>query len=191
MDSMNIAYMLSGYEQGMFPRADDETGVIYWYSPDPRAILPLDGLRISRSLRKVIDRKTFTIKTDVAFEEVVRSCAQRSSTWISEEIIRTFCDLHKLGYAHSVECWLEDTLAGGLFGISLGAAFFGESMFHTVTDASKVALAALVSRLNDNGFLLLDIQFMTDHLKSLGATEIPKDEYLERLETALSVPTTW
>lgn len=191
MNPLSIPLVIAGYEQGIFPMADAESGQIDWYTADPRAILPLNGFKISRSLRKTLDRETFSVTRDEAFEEVIRRCADRTSTWISEEIIRTFCDLHKLGYTHSVECWNGSALVGGLYGMALNGAFFGESMFHMETDASKVALAGLISHMKSRGMVLLDIQFMTEHLRSLGAIEISRDDYLNRLDEALNMDVTW
>lgn len=191
MDNLSIPLVIAAYQQGIFPMADAETGKVDWYTADPRAILPLDNLRISRSLRQTIRKKTFHVTRDKDFEAVIRKCADRTSTWISEEIIRTFCELHKLGYAHSVETWNGPALVGGLYGMALGGAFFGESMFHSETDASKVALAGLVAHMKERGMMLLDIQFMTNHLESMGAIEITRDEYLNRLESALTMKVTW
>lgn len=174
----------------------DEEDRIYWYAPDPRAILPLDGLRVSRSLRKRLRRKTFRVTVDRAFEAVIAACAEpapgREQTWISEEIRWAYTMLHRAGYAHSVECWDGDGhLVGGLYGVRLGGAFFGESMFSRQTDASKVALVRLVERLRAGGFELLDVQMQTDHLARLGAIEIPRDTYERRLAMALAVEASW
>jgi len=165
--------------------AESRDGPLYWYSPDPRAIIPLDGLKVSRSLRQVIKKKLFEVRVNTAFERVIRECAEREETWISEQIVQSYLELHRLGHAHSVESWRGETLAGGLYGVALGAAFFGESMFHSERDASKVALVFLVDRLRERGYELLDTQFMTPHLARLGAIEISKDEYLERLQHAI------
>jgi leucyl/phenylalanyl-tRNA--protein transferase len=165
--------------------ADGIAGEIQWYSPDPRAILELDHLKISRSLRRTIKRGRFAVKWNTSFEVVMRRCADRQDTWISEEIIQAYLQMASAGFAHSVETWNEGRLVGGLYGISLGAAFFGESMFSTETDASKVALVDLVERLRACGFALLDIQFLTSHLKSLGAIEIPRTTYLTCLQSAV------
>lgn len=180
--------LLSAYAAGYFPMADEKDGQIQWYSPDPRAILPLGGFRISRSLRQRLQHGTFTLSCNSRFEEVIRGCAARDETWISGEIIRSYVRLHQLGYAHSVEAWSGGNLAGGLYGVALGGAFFGESMFTTMPDASKVALVHLVSILTGAGFTLLDIQMMTPHLERFGAIDIPRDEYLRLLRDALNVP---
>lgn len=166
--------------------ADGRDGPIRWYSPDPRAIIPLGGFRISRSLRQTLKKGTFELRADNCFEEVMRRCAMREETWISEEIISSYLELHKRGHAHSVEAWRGGSCSGGLYGVALGGAFFGESMFSLERDASKVALVELVRRLRARGFTLLDIQFMTPHLASFGAVELPRGEYLELLEEALA-----
>jgi len=165
--------------------ADSEDGAIHWYSPDPRAILPLDSFNVSRSLRQVIKKQTFEIRIDTSFEEVMRSCAERDETWISESIIQSYVGLHTLGAAHSVETWSNGTLAGGLYGVALAGAFFGESMFSRKKDASKVALVYLVEHLLERGFELLDTQFITPHLSHFGAVEIPRSDYILLLERAL------
>ncbi|MEM1054346.1 MAG: leucyl/phenylalanyl-tRNA--protein transferase [Bacteroidota bacterium] len=189
--------LLHAYRAGLFPMADPDDGNrIYWYAPDPRAVLPLDGLRVSRSLRQRIRRKTFTVTVDRAFERVIAACAApapgREETWISDEIRWAYTALHRAGYAHSVECWNADAeLAGGLYGVRLGGAFFGESMFSRETDASKVALVHLVDRLRAGGFTLLDIQMQTDHLARMGAVEIPREVYERRLASALDEVGNW
>lgn len=178
--------LLRGYSIGVFPMSDgrDAPG-IYWVEPKRRAILPLDGFRMSRSLRKVLRSGRFTVTRDRAFAEVIRRCAARPETWINPVIEAGYLDLHARGHAHSLEVWKEGALVGGLYGVRLGRAFFGESMFSAAADASKVALAWLVARLRAGGFRLLDCQFMTDHLRSLGAVEISQTRYLELLEDAL------
>lgn len=160
-----------------------EDGEIGWFSPDPRGILPLepDALHIPHGLRRTLRKNRFGLRINGDFEGVIRACARRAETWISEEIIRSYRDLHLLGYAHSVECWMDGEMAGGLYGVALRGAFFGESMFHTVTDASKVALVLLVERLRARGYTLLDLQWTTPHLKTFGAVDIPRAEYLRRL----------
>lgn len=165
-----------------------EDGAIGWFSPDPRGIIPLDGFMVSRRLARVVRQAKFEIAVDRAFEAVMRACAddRDDGTWISEEIIESYVALHRRGLAHSVEAWQDGVLAGGLYGVHLGGAFFGESMFHRVTDASKVALVALVDRLHAGGFALLDTQWTTPHLEQFGAVEIPREEYLTRLGAALA-----
>jgi leucyl/phenylalanyl-tRNA--protein transferase len=177
--------LLYAYCNAMFPMAESRNGPLYWYSPDPRAIIPFEGLKVSRSLRQVIKRKVFEVRVNAAFEKVIRECAEREETWISEQIVQSYLELHRLGYAHSVESWNGEKVAGGLYGVAIGAAFFGESMFHTERDASKVALVFLVDRLRERGFELLDTQFITPHLARLGAIEISKDEYVDRLKHAI------
>lgn len=177
--------MLEAYRLGAFPMGDAR-GRIDWFSPDPRCIIDISAPRFSRSLRKVVARGEFEVRVDTCFAEVMRACADREDgTWISPTIHRVYQALHTQGHAHSVECWKNGALAGGLYGVALGGAFFGESMFHRITDASKVAFVALVERLRSRGFELLDAQWITPHLATLGAIEIPRDEYLARLERAL------
>ncbi len=178
--------LLRAYAIGAFPMSDSRDAPdVFWVQPRRRAILPLDGFHLSRSLRKVLRSGRFEVTRDRAFGEVVRACAQRTDTWINAEIESSYARLHLLGHAHSIEVWEGGTLAGGLYGVRLGRAFFGESMFSRATDASKVALAWLVARLIAGGFALLDCQFMTDHLKSLGAIEITQERYLQLLSSAL------
>ncbi len=183
--------LLSAYTQGIFPMAHN--GEIYWYQPDPRAILPLDAFHIPRSLQRVLKQALFQLTTDSAFEAVMRFCAApapgRESTWISEEFIAAYTQLHHLGYAHSVEAWQDGRLVGGLYGVAIGGFFAGESMFSRQRDASKVALVYLVQRLRARHFQLLDVQFMTEHLRRFGAIEIPDKEYQQRLRRALRVHT--
>ncbi len=185
IDVISPVDLLNAYSNGYFPMADAKDGDIYWYYPEDRGILPLDGFRISRSLRRTLARGTFTVTVDTAFEEVMRHCAERDETWISDAIVRSYVNLFDLGYAHSVECRMDGRLVGGLYGVSIGGAFFGESMFSTETDASKVALVALVERLNKHGYELLDTQYITPHLATMGAVEISRDAYLARLRAAL------
>lgn len=184
-------FLLNAYRQGFFPMADSRQGEIHWYSPDPRAILKLDNLKVSRTLRRTIRNGIFDTRVNTSFEAVIASCSERHETWISGTIIKSYLNLHTLGFAHSVETWSEGTLAGGLYGVAIGAAFFGESMFSRKKDASKVALVSLVERLRERGFELLDTQFLTPHLATLGATEIPRSEYLWRLQKAVNSPRTF
>jgi leucyl/phenylalanyl-tRNA---protein transferase len=177
--------LLEAYRRGIFPMGMDD-GEIGWFSPDPRAIIPLDEkFHIPHGLARALKKNRFEIRADSAFEKTIRACATRRETWISEEIIDSYCTLHQLGHAHSVEAWLDGEMAGGLYGVAIGGAFFGESMFHRVTDASKVALVALVERLRARGFVLLDTQWLTPHLEKFGAHEISRATYLRRLATAL------
>ena len=168
-----------------------DDGEIRWYSPDPRGVIPLERFHVPSRLARVIRGRQVPRRDRTEFETVMRACAETdrkrggAGTWISDEIVESYVELHRLGLAHSVEAWQDDRLVGGLYGVALGGAFFGESMFHSVTDASKVALAALVERLRARGFRLLDIQWVTPHLEQFGAVEIPRDVYLERLEEAM------
>lgn len=161
-------------------------GEIAWFSPDPRGILPLEEFHTPHGLARRLRKNPFEIRFDTAFAEVMRGCAGREETWINREITESYHALHRLGYAHSVEAWREERLVGGLYGVALGGAFFGESMFHRETDASKIALHALVRHLCARGFSLLDTQWNTPHLATFGAREIPRREYLRRLKTALA-----
>jgi leucyl/phenylalanyl-tRNA--protein transferase len=181
--------LLTAYRKGIFPMAVDKRGRIGWFSPDPRAVIPLDDrFHIPHGLRRVWKQKKFEITTDTDFETVIRECGKRKEgTWISPGIIDSYCNLHRLGCAHSVETRLDGKLVGGLYGVAVGGAFFGESMFHRATDASKVALVVLVERLRVGGFVLLDTQWTTPHLQQFGTFEIPRHEYLWRLEHALKL----
>jgi len=182
--------LLAAYCRGIFPMAISKQDEIGWFSPDPRAVIPLDDrFHIPHGLRRMLKKNPFCITFDREFERVMRECAKRrEGTWISEEIVASYCQLHRLGFAHSVEARLDGRLAGGLYGVHIGGAFFGESMFHRVTDASKVALVALVERLRDRGFVLLDTQWQTPHLAQFGTEEIARREYLRRLKQAISLP---
>lgn len=172
-----------------------EDGRIFWYDPDPRAIIPLDRFHVSRSLRRTIRQQRFEIRIDSAFTAVIEACAApapgREETWISDEIIQAYTRLHQLGFAHSVEAWQGGGLVGGLYGVAIGGFFAGESMFSHERDSSKVALAYLVAHLNEHKFSLLDIQFLTHHLQRLGAVELPAAEYKMRLSRALLLPATF
>jgi len=182
--------LLNAYSQGIFPMADED-GTIYWYDPDPRAILPLASFHVPRRLQRTVNRAGYEVRVNTAFREVMIACMEpapgREKTWISMEIVDVYCELHELGFAHSVETWIEGELTGGLYGVAVGGMFAGESMFSRVTDSSKIALVHLVARLSERGFQLLDIQFLTEHLRSFGAVEIPRDEYKRRLARALRV----
>ncbi len=188
---LDLNMLLKAYAIGVFPMADDRDAPdIYWVEPRNRGILPLDRFHLSRSLRKVIRSERFETTFNRAFHDVLSACAEatedRPGTWINSQIEEAVLRLHGLGYAHSIETWFEGRLVGGLYGISLGRAFFGESMFSRMTDASKVALAHLVARLRAGGFTLLDCQFQTPHLQSMGAIEISRDDYSVALSAALS-----
>lgn len=181
--------LIYGYMNGIFPMADSD-GSLYWYSPDPRAIIPIDTYKPSKSLRPILNKSHFEIRINHDFEGVMRGCASPregdEATWISEEIIGAYTELHQLGFAHSVETYIENQLVGGLYGVSIGATFFGESMFHTVSNASKVAFHYLIENLKQRGFELLDTQFINDNVRRYGAIEIPKSEYIRLLKRAVS-----
>ena len=178
--------LLHAYTQGYFPMADEEkNNDIYWFKPELRGIIPLDSFHIPKNLSRQYLRGDFELKINTAFEEVLTLCGSRNKTWISDEIKASYLNLYNLGYAFSFEAWQNDKLVGGLYGVSIGKAFFGESMFHTVSNASKIALVFLVEHLKKNDFYLLDIQFITEHLKQFGAIEIPEEEYLTLLYEAM------
>jgi leucyl/phenylalanyl-tRNA--protein transferase len=199
VDRLTPDLVLYAYRQGLFPMADPDDGDrIHWYAPDPRAVLPPEAFHVPRSLARVVRQGRFRVTTDEAFGAVIRGCAapapDRGSTWIAPAIVEAFEALHGLGYAHSVECWDAEGLAGGLYGVALGGAFFGESMFHRVPsgrDASKVALVHLVERLRAGRFVLLDTQFTTPHLARFGVVEVRRAEYARRLAAALRVSADW
>jgi leucyl/phenylalanyl-tRNA---protein transferase len=179
--------LLQGYRLGVFPMAmEDES--IQWFSPDPRAILPLEDFHVPHALRRLVRKKVFGTTIDNAFSKVIEACAKRKDTWINLEIIESYTRLHELGCAHSVEAWKEGTLAGGLYGVAVGGAFFGESMFHHVTDASKIALVALVEHLRARKFALLDTQWLTPHLQQFGGIEVSREHYLRLLRRAVELP---
>ena len=181
--------LLRAYATGVFPMAESaHAPETFWVDPRRRGILPLDGLHVSRSLRRSFLRGGFSIRIDTAFAGVLDACADRDETWINPEIRRLYRSLHRMGYAHSVEVWSDEALVGGLYGVALGAAFFGESMFSRARDASKLALVALVARLKAGGFRLLDTQFVTEHLARLGAVEISRTAYRARLTDAVNRP---
>lgn len=181
--------LLHAYASGVFPMAESaDNPEIFWVEPQLRGIFPLDGFRISRSLRRRMRRADYSVSVDTCFAEVVRACADRPETWINDRIFDLYLRLHNMGFAHSVEVFRDGRLIGGVYGVALGRAFFGESMFSRATDASKIALANLVARLRAGGFTLFDTQFLTPHLESLGAIEIPQAEYLDRLRIALEKP---
>ncbi len=185
-------FLLNAYANGYFPMAmNHEDEEIHWFYPEKRGILPLDSFHVPQSLAKAMRKQPFTITTNQAFPEVINACAtineSRKDTWINPAIIRLYCELWERGYAHSVECWKGTTLAGGLYGVALGGAFFGESMFSTQTNASRIALVHLMELLQKGGYQLLDTQFVNDHLKQFGVVEIPRKDYLGKLREALGV----
>ena len=190
LEPLDPILVINAYAQGIFPMADD-FGRIRWYAPDPRAILEHRNLHLSRSLRATLRKGIYEVHMDTAFEAVMRCCANREDTWINEAFVRTYTQLHYAGFAHSVEAWKDGELAGGLYGVALGGAFMGESMFSYATDASKVCLAALVEHLKARGFVLHDTQFLTPHLATLGVTEIPRKVYERRLREALCLECRW
>lgn len=187
-----VPVLLAGYRAGIFPMPGD-TGAIQWYSPDPRGILPLDRFHVSRRLARVLRKRSFEISVDRAFDQVILACASRKEEgdWINGEIIDSYRTLHQAGFAHSIDVWQEGRLVGGLYGVSLRGAFFGESMFFHVDDASKAALNGLVERLRARRFHLLDIQWLTPHLEQLGAIEVPRRAYLELLDQAMETDCTF
>jgi leucyl/phenylalanyl-tRNA--protein transferase len=165
--------------------ADPDTGEISWFTANPRGVLELDEFHVPQRLRRVVKQGVFSVTVNEVFEEVMRGCAERAGSWISEEIVQSYLTLHEEGYAHSVETWQDGQLAGGLYGVSIGGAFFGESMFHRVSNASKVALVHLVERLKERGYLLLDTQMVTSHMSQFGTKYVSQREYFRRLEQAL------
>jgi len=179
--------LVQAYSQGVFPWFSEGDPVLWW-SPDPRAIIELDGLHVSRRLARTIRSGTFHVTVNRCFEAVIRSCGENrdEGTWVTEEMVRGYVALHREGFAHSLEVWTQDRqLAGGIYGVAVGGLFAGESMFHRVTDASKAALVALVERLKQRGFSLFDVQMKTDHTERMGARDIPREEYLRRLRIAV------
>ena len=190
MSSITPQILLRAYAAGIFPMAESaEDNALYWVEPEERGVIPLDGMRISHSLRKTVRRKVFEVSVDRDFAAVIAACAartpERRSTWINARIKALYTQLHRMGCCHSIECRQDGELVGGLYGVRIGAVFFGESMFSRATDASKVALVHLVARLRKAGAQLLDTQFVTPHLATLGAVEIPRDDYHRRLDLAL------
>jgi leucyl/phenylalanyl-tRNA--protein transferase len=179
--------LLQGYRLGVFPMALEDDS-IQWFSPDPRAILPLEDFHVPHALRRLVRKRVFGTTIDNAFSKVIEACARREDTWINLEIIESYMRLHQLGCAHSVEAWKEGRLAGGLYGVAVGGVYFGESMFHHVTDASKIALVALVEHLRARKFALLDTQWLTPHLQQFGGIEISREHYLRLLRRAVELP---
>ena len=183
--------IVRAYQAGIFPMAEDaESPDLFWVSPQMRGIIPLDGFHASRSLRKTLKHHPYSVRVDTDFDAIIEGCAtagtDRSSTWINPAIRKLYGELFRRGLCHTVEVWDDEALVGGLYGLSLGAVFFGESMFHRKTDASKIALAHLIERLRAGGYRLLDTQFVTDHLKTFGGTEIPREVYEVRLADGLA-----
>ena len=185
-EEIDPEFLLKAYQLGVFPMAMHD-GEISWFSPDPRGVIPLDTFHIPHGLKRALRKKPYEIRFDTAFREVMAGCADRDSTWIDDTITASYCELHETGFAHSVEAWKDGELVGGLYGVSICGAFFGESMFSRATDASKIGLVHLVERLNERGFLLLDTQWSTPHLEQFGCEEIPRSRYLKMLEDALDL----
>lgn len=191
--------LLTAYANAIFPMADPDTGEIHWYSPDPRGIIPLDLFHVPKNLSRLVRQGKFDIRSDSAFEQVMRHCAKPRSeingSWMTEELLQEYLTLHEHGYAHSVEAWRDGRLVGGLYGVHLGGAFFGESMFSLPhlggSNSSKVCMVHLVQWLKRRGFTLLDTQFVNDHLLQFGCVEIPRREYVKRLRDAIALEVTW
>lgn len=177
--------LIIGYRNGFFPMGDPESGEIHWHRPDPRAIIPLDDVRISSSLRSTLRKGIYTVTIDRCFSDVIAACADRPDCWITPDVIDAYTELHMLGLAHSVETWHNGNLVGGLYGVAIGGAFFGESMFSRMNDASKVSFVALVERLRERRFRLLDTQYINAFTASLGAVEIPDAEYQRLLQSCI------
>ncbi len=188
MNKLTADDLIYGYINGIFPMADAD-GTLYWYSPDPRAIIPLDTYKPSKSLRPTLNKRLFDVRINTAFEQVMRNCAvprsEDDSTWISDEIIEAYTELHRMGLAHSVETYIDDKLVGGLYGVAIGSVFFGESMFHHVPNASKVAFHHLIMILREQQFQLLDTQFINDNVRRYGAIDVSKRDYANLLKKAL------
>lgn len=186
---LSVERLLLAYKNGIFPWYSDDDPILWW-SPDPRLVLYPDELKISKSLSKTIKRGLYHVTDDTAFEQVINACAQTrlrngAGTWITSEMKRAYCAMHEMGYAHSVEAWHDEQLVGGLYGISLGRAFFGESMFSSMSDASKICLVHLVRQLKDKSYSLIDCQVTTDHLLRMGARNIPREKFIQQLNQAL------
>lgn len=191
MDSQDLTpeLLLQAYRMGVFPMAESaDDPEVFWVDPRRRGIFQMDGFHVSRSLARRIRRGGYEVTLNRAFADTLIACADREETWINQAIFQLYCDLHRLGYAHSLEIWSQDRLVGGVYGVSIGGAFFGESMFSRQTDASKIALAYLIDRLRQCGFMLFDTQFVTPHLRSLGAIEIPRRDYRLLLDKAQALP---
>lgn len=181
-DLLSPRLLLHAYSVGIFPMGEEESEEIYWFQPDPRALIPLDSrFHVPRRLARTARSGRFQVTCNQAFRDVMLGCAEGRPVWITERILRAYCRLHELGHAHSLEVWREERLAGGIYGVQIGGAFMGESMFHREKDASKVALVKLVERLRERRFSILEVQYLTPHLRQFGAFEIPLETYLDRL----------
>jgi leucyl/phenylalanyl-tRNA---protein transferase len=185
--------LFQGYSMGWFPMTvDEQTSEVHWFEPRERCLFPMEGIRVSKSLRKVIQRQDFEVRFDTAFEQVIRGCFRElGNNWLNDDFVRVYTEAHQQGWAHCAECWLDGQLVGGVYGLALGGAFFAESMFHRVTNASKVALWALVETCRERGFVLFDAQIMNPHLASLGAYEISAKKYQKMLQDAAEIRTNW
>lgn len=190
-DALSADQVIWAYTQGLFPMGTPYTHTIQWHAPDPRGVIPLDTFHMPHNLARHVRRGTFRVSSDTAFPAVIAGCADRDETWITPPIKEVYTELHERGVAHSVECWSDDALAGGLYGVALGGAFFGESMFFRKSYASKVALAHLVRQMRGGGYQLLDTQYTTKHLERFGAREVPRGRYLGVLQRALSHDCPW
>lgn len=179
--------LLEAYCTGFFPMAESEDEQIYWHFPDERAIFPLDKIKIPRSMKSFIRKNSFKITINYDFEYVIRQCSIREDTWLSEELIQSYLELNRIGYAHSIEVWRDDSIVGGLYGVAFGGAFFGESMFNLLPNYSKIAFYFLVGHLKQQGFVLLDSQYINHFTEQLGAIVISRDDYLKRLNYAISL----
>ena len=179
--------LIKAYSLGMFPMADVETGQISWYKPDPRAIIPFEKFHVSRSLRKLINKQKYRVTYSTAFDDVMKHCSMREDTWISDGLIKSYSRMHRIGAAQSVEIWDDNELVGGVYGLNMGAVFFAESMFYKRANTSKLALFFLLEKLKESGFILLECQYLTEHLKSLGAEEISDDKYQGILQEGISM----
>jgi len=184
LSSINPEFLLQAYRMGIFPMAMEQ-GEIGWFSPDPRGVIPLESFHQTKSLKRVVASGKFEIRINSSFSEVIDGCAERDETWIDETVRESYMTLSAGGYAHSVESWIKGELVGGLYGVSIGGAFFGESMFSREANASKVALVALVEHLRKRNFILLDTQWTTPHLRQFGAVDIPKNDYIKQLNEAI------
>lgn len=191
-DRLSPSLLVQAYSRGLFPMAESRDDPrLFWVDPEERGVLPIDGFHVPKRLRRTVRQDRFRVTHDLAFEQVIQACSEldqrrgRFDTWINIEIVRAYVQLFQLGHAHSIECWQDGRIVGGLYGVSIGAAFFGESMFSAATDASKVALVHLVARLRAGGYRLLDSQFVNDHLKQFHIRCVPKDDYLKELAQAL------
>lgn len=185
MNIITSDILIRAYCEGFFPMAESKEGEIYWHSPDPRAIIPLNNVHIPKSMRKLFQKQIFNFSVNYDFPYVISECSKREDTWISQEIIDVYTELHRIGYAHSVETWVDGKIVGGLYGVAVGGAFFGESMFNHISNSSKAAYYFLIANLLKNKFLLLDSQYINSFTEQLGAIEIPRDAYLKILEQAI------